>query len=199
MKNLLSRFAVLGTVSQRNVFTHARTQLTLVYLVLIAGILVFFSVLMLATVRGQLHEEYAEHASEEAHEVFSEVFYEDFYEHLLIIDICIFITSGVLAYFLAGRTLRPIEEMLHRQEVFSGNVAHELRTPLSALYAATSAALRRSGTVEEYVETLTDIHVMKPSVSLHSRNSYFIRLVRMQGRCLNARTLTVYLRELLIG
>ncbi len=54
----------------------------------------------------------------------------------------IFIISLLVGYFLAGRTLRPIEEMVEEQNRFVSDASHELRTPLAALKTSTEVALR---------------------------------------------------------
>ncbi len=54
----------------------------------------------------------------------------------------IFIISLLVGYFLAGRTLRPIEEMVKEQNRFISDASHELRTPLAVLKTSTEVALR---------------------------------------------------------
>jgi signal transduction histidine kinase len=54
---------------------------------------------------------------------------------LVAINLIILGLSGALSYFLAGRTLKPIEEMLEKQKRFVSDAAHELRTPLTAMKA----------------------------------------------------------------
>jgi len=61
---------------------------------------------------------------------------------LLIVDGSIFILSGGLAYFLAGRTLNPIKKMLDEQNRFITDSSHELRTPLTSLKTAMEVSLR---------------------------------------------------------
>lgn len=50
-----------------------------------------------------------------------------------IINLGILGISGVAGYFLAGRTLRPIREMVTEQQRFIADASHELRTPLTSL------------------------------------------------------------------
>ncbi len=49
------------------------------------------------------------------------------------INLTIFAVSGVLGYILAGKTLKPIENMVEKQNRFVSDAAHELRTPLTAM------------------------------------------------------------------
>ncbi len=61
---------------------------------------------------------------------------------LAIVNSSIFILSGLLGYMLAGRTLRPIAEMVDEQHRFISDASHELRTPLTALKAMLEVHLR---------------------------------------------------------
>ncbi|HSW88041.1 MAG TPA: ATP-binding protein, partial [Candidatus Saccharimonadales bacterium] len=52
---------------------------------------------------------------------------------LIIINSFIFILAGGAGYFLAGKTLKPIEESMEKQRRFVTDASHEFRTPLTAL------------------------------------------------------------------
>lgn len=52
---------------------------------------------------------------------------------LVFINVGILIFAGAAGYFLAGRTLKPIVEMVDEQNRFITDASHELRTPLTAL------------------------------------------------------------------
>ncbi len=54
----------------------------------------------------------------------------------------ILIVSAGAGYFLAGRTLKPIEEAMEEQKRFIADASHELRTPLTALRTSIEVALR---------------------------------------------------------
>ena len=62
--------------------------------------------------------------------------------NLTIINILIFILGGLGSYFLAQRTLKPIEEALEAQTLFTADASHELRTPLTAMMIEIEVALR---------------------------------------------------------
>lgn len=61
---------------------------------------------------------------------------------LVAINSGILVISGVTGYFLAGRTLNPIREMVEEQNRFISDSSHELRTPLTALKSSLEVGLR---------------------------------------------------------
>lgn len=61
---------------------------------------------------------------------------------LIAINLIILGFSGLAGYFLAGRTLKPIKEMVDEQNRFIADSSHELRTPLTALKTETEVGLR---------------------------------------------------------
>lgn len=54
----------------------------------------------------------------------------------------ILVGAGVGGYYLAGRTLKPIEEVLEEQKQFISNASHDLRTPITAMRSSLEVALR---------------------------------------------------------
>lgn len=64
-------------------------------------------------------------------------------KHLLVVlNGIIFFATGAAGYFLAGRTLRPIQEMVSEQRRFITDASHELRTPLTSLRSEIEVGLR---------------------------------------------------------
>lgn len=61
---------------------------------------------------------------------------------LFFINGSIFLIAGGLGYFLAGKTLKPIQDMLSEQNQFITDASHELRTPLTAIKCAIEVHLR---------------------------------------------------------
>lgn len=51
--------------------------------------------------------------------------------------------GGVLSYYLARRTLEPIEEAMEAQSRFVSDASHELRTPITVLQTTNEVALRK--------------------------------------------------------
>jgi signal transduction histidine kinase len=73
---------------------------------------------------------------------------------LITINGSIFAVTGVLGYFLAGQTLRPIKQMLDEQNRFISDSSHELRTPLTSLKSAFEVNLRDKGLTIKDARTL---------------------------------------------
>lgn len=69
-------------------------------------------------------------------------FTADFRERLLYFDIILFLASTGASWFLSGITLKPIEEMLKKQQEFSADASHELRTPLTSIIMELEAIKR---------------------------------------------------------
>lgn len=61
---------------------------------------------------------------------------------LIYVNLGILVFSGISGYWLAGKTLSPIEEMLNKQSRFVSDASHELRTPLTALKTSFEVFLR---------------------------------------------------------
>jgi len=61
---------------------------------------------------------------------------------LVYINIVVFVTGGLGAFFLARRTLRPIAEAHEAQSRFTSDASHELRTPLAAMKTELEVNLR---------------------------------------------------------
>lgn len=62
--------------------------------------------------------------------------------NLLVVNGAILIISAGAGYFLAGKTLKPIETAMEEQKRFVADASHELRTPLTALKTSIEVALR---------------------------------------------------------
>jgi len=61
---------------------------------------------------------------------------------LALINLVILAISAASGYFLSGRTLKPIKEMVEEQNRFITDASHELRTPLTTLKTEIEVNLR---------------------------------------------------------
>jgi two-component system sensor histidine kinase CiaH len=61
---------------------------------------------------------------------------------LILINFSMLIVGGFLSYYLAKRSLEPLEESIEAQSRFTSDAAHELRTPLTAMKTEIEVAIR---------------------------------------------------------
>jgi signal transduction histidine kinase len=61
---------------------------------------------------------------------------------LIVTNLVIWFAGGFGSYYLARRTLRPIEEAHEAQSRFTSDASHELRTPLASMKIELEVALR---------------------------------------------------------
>jgi signal transduction histidine kinase len=61
---------------------------------------------------------------------------------LAVVNGIILVSAGGLGYMLAGKTLKPIAEMVEEQNRFISDASHELRTPLTSLKTSIEVGLR---------------------------------------------------------
>ncbi len=62
--------------------------------------------------------------------------------NLILFNLVVLVGGGAASYWLARRTLTPIEESLETQSRFASDASHELRTPLTAIQTENEVALR---------------------------------------------------------
>ncbi|MFA5927600.1 MAG: HAMP domain-containing sensor histidine kinase [Patescibacteria group bacterium] len=65
-------------------------------------------------------------------------------QNLIYFNLLILLLALIGGYFLAGRTIKPIEEVVESQNRFTADASHELRTPLAAMKSEIEVGLRQS-------------------------------------------------------
>lgn len=122
---------------EEKMFEKARIRLTAWYLVIIMLICGLFSIIIYSMVSRQI-ERIAHPRFFEPPIIAQEIVEEQkarLISSLILINGVILIFSGGAGYLLAGRTLKPIKEMVDEQNQFVSDASHELRTPLATLRA----------------------------------------------------------------
>lgn len=63
--------------------------------------------------------------------------------NLVFLNMVALVFGGAFSYFLARKTLEPIEAAMEMQDRFIADASHELRTPLTSLLLSNEVALRK--------------------------------------------------------
>lgn len=113
---------------------------------------------------------------------------------LTIINLAILAAAGALGYFLAGRTLRPIKEMVDEQNRFVTDSSHELRTPLTSLRSEIEVGLRNKSLslqsakklLESNLEEVISLQVLSDNLLELSQNGSLVSKKLMKSTSLSA-------------
>jgi signal transduction histidine kinase len=79
--------------------------------------------------------------------------------NLVLLNALILAGGSLLSYFLARRTLRPIETVMRIQDRFITDASHELRTPLTSLLLSNEVALRKKHITENNARAIIQQNV----------------------------------------
>jgi signal transduction histidine kinase len=113
-------------------------------------------------------------------------------EALFGINVIILFLSALSGYFLAGRTLRPIKNMLDEQNRFITDASHELNTPLTSLKTSIEVNLRdKSFNTEKAKEVLQSN--LEDVNNLQFLSAELIKLTQYQDQNNNLRFEKLYL------
>jgi len=114
-------------------------------------------------------------------------------KQLLIINGLVMIAGGTASYFLAGRTLRPIQISLNKQKRFVADAAHELKTPLTALKTSLEVELLNKKLNKSSIKVLKNN--LKDVDSLASLTENLLSLARIDGKNFSSSFETVDLNK----
>jgi two-component system sensor histidine kinase CiaH len=105
----------------------------------------------------------------------------DVLDHLIYLNILTLIIGAVVSYYLARRTLEPIEAAMESQARFSSDASHELRTPLTAMRTRNEVALRKSKlTTSDAIDVIQSN--LDEVIKLESLSEGLLRLSRSDGK-----------------
>jgi two-component system sensor histidine kinase CiaH len=99
---------------------------------------------------------------------------------LIMLNILALIAGAGLSYYLARRTLEPIEENMEAQSQFVSDASHELRTPLTTLQTTNEVALRRSKLSPSDIQTILQTNIEEVA-KLKSLTDSLLHLARQDS------------------
>lgn len=102
-----------------------------------------------------------------------------------IVNLIIFATSGIAGYFLAGRTLRSIKQMIDELNRFISDASHELRTPLTSLRSEMEVYLLNKRHTSVQLRKLVESN-LEEVIHLQALSDNLLELTQYEK--LNART-----------
>ena len=181
------RFAESVTDSKHNVFLKARLRLTALYVLVVAIIVLGFSIFLYQNIKHNLKDAIDDDfASIESHYHFVENTLPDVRDDLIITDIFILIATAGFSFILAGKTLKPIQQSIETQKAFAENASHELRTPLAVIKNDIEVCLRETNPSKELIQT-----TMKSNLEEINRMSSIaedlLLLARLDNRIISER------------
>ncbi len=141
MQKRFRPFGEKDTGSFREHFLRTRSSLTIIYISLLVVILFISGAITRAVFSERLDQRFAIvfQKGDRLHPVLLPIDVDnvrsDLSNTLYVVNGVLIALSTIASYWLATRTLRPIQEAYERQRQFLSDASHELRTPLAILQA----------------------------------------------------------------
>jgi len=174
-------------------FRSATFKLTMWYLALVMAISLIFSAVLYHVTTGELDRGLSSESSRISRQF--PVFRDDpllrpgqdynngahrILLRLIGFNIIVFVAAGAASYWLARRTLLPIEEAHEQQKRFTADVSHELRTPLTALKMESEVALMNTKNSKQALRT-TLASNLEEVTKLEDLINSLLRLTRLEA------------------
>ncbi|MBX4190597.1 HAMP domain-containing histidine kinase [Candidatus Saccharibacteria bacterium] len=110
--------------------------------------------------------------------------------NLFIFNLLVLMSGGVASYWLARRTLEPIEQTMEGQARFASDASHELRTPLTVMITENEVALRSKNLTKAGAAQIIKSN-LEEAVKLKSLAEGLLRLTTSGGKIENPQPVTV--------
>lgn len=155
-KNYCKPLGERVTDLKNNIFFKARLRLASYYVIIIALLLAIFSTFLYFSYAKNIQNDIeGDFPDEQAQAVIVSKTTDRLQEQLVIVDAVVVLFVGGFGYWLAGKTLKPIQKTLDSQKRFIADASHELRTPLTILKTDLEVALRSKTSTDEHSAILT--------------------------------------------
>jgi two-component system, OmpR family, sensor histidine kinase CiaH len=139
----LKQYGEQVTVLKDNLFLKAKLKLTALYIIILIAVLTAFSIALYYSFANNINDAIGDEFENDQTQA---IVVNNTLNQLRLI---IFITDGAalcifggLSYLLAVSTLKPIKIALDREEQFSSDVSHELKTPITLMQTNLEVLLR---------------------------------------------------------
>lgn len=101
--------------------------------------------------------------------------------NLLSLNLVTLMIGGAASYWLARRTLHPLETAIEAQSRFASDASHELRTPLTAMQTEIEVALRNKALTTTQLRQLLKSN-LEEVAKLRDLSGALLRLSRQESR-----------------
>lgn len=183
-------------------FQSARIKLTLWYLLIVLLITSFFSFLIYSGVKDEIERTHRMMAARIQRELLP--FTNGNQPPILVqlntddalrrVQLSMLATNGVIlllaalaSYFLAGKTLKPIETMVENQKQFISDASHELRTPIAAMKTSLEVNVRDTKTskstkllLSQYLDKVTGLEHLSERLLTLARAERMLDTLQVQ-------------------
>ena len=162
------------------------------YLIIIMGLTILFSGIIYAISSSQLDRQFQQRGDGM---IFDEYTWSSF-EHLMarraeqarlellaslvLLNLAVLVGGAFFSYFLARKTLEPIEDAMRSQVRFVSDASHELRTPLTALQVTNEVALRKKKLSLAEAKELIG-HNLAETIKLRTLSESLLGLARQES------------------
>jgi signal transduction histidine kinase len=175
-----------------NIFNSARLKLTLYYVLTMMTISLSFSILLYQGATMELRRSLRTQALRFVprydrlipYSVVTEPDEAVFHDarnriivQLIALDSAILIFSSLASYVLAGKTLKPIEQVMEDQKRFVSDASHELRTPLTAMRTEIEVLLREKKISAEDTREILQSNLEEVD-KMRSLSDYLLKLTK---------------------
>ena len=96
---------------------------------------------------------------------------------IIFLNLTVLFAGAIISYFLARKTLEPIEAAMHAQAQFVSDASHELRTPLTTLQVTNEVALRKKKLTLAQAKNLIE-HNLTETIKLRALSESLLGLAR---------------------